>query len=95
MMAIMSSYFTVSLICVVALRIRIHHSDPLLDRSIKIVGQLQHVFESCRTIFKEVGISGSHHSFSAKEGKTLKYTKTGFGDGALSYSQIFALCWEF
>ena len=44
------------------------------------------------------GRSGSHYSFSAKEGKILKYTKTRFGVGweaAVNYSQIFTLCWGF
>lgn len=38
----------------VAPRISVHHTQPSMDRSIKIVGQIEDVFEPYRMMFKEL-----------------------------------------
>jgi hypothetical protein len=38
----------------VALRIKIHHSDPSTERSFKIVRQLENALEPYRMVFKEL-----------------------------------------
>jgi hypothetical protein len=49
-----AAYFAVSQIRAVAPRITIHHSDPSMDSSIKIVLHLEQVFETYRVMFKEL-----------------------------------------
>jgi hypothetical protein len=48
------SYFEVLQICGVVPITRIHHSDPAADRSMKIVRQLEQVFERYRMMFKKL-----------------------------------------
>jgi hypothetical protein len=48
------SYFTVTQICVVVPITRIHHSGPAADRNMKIVRQLEQVFERYRMMFKKL-----------------------------------------
>jgi hypothetical protein len=75
------SYFAVSQIRGVALRMKMHDSDPSTDRSIKTVRQLEHTFEPYRMVFWELKGKGSscHHNVCAKKMKTLN-----------NYSRIFA-----
>jgi hypothetical protein len=73
----------VSQICRVAPRIKIHHSDPSMDRMIRNVRQLKQVFEPYRMMFKQLRgkTRSSHHNVSAKKRKTLKKIKYCFGGG--------------
>ena len=66
--------FEVSQIRFVARRIKIHHSDTSVDRSIWIVRQLEQIFQQYRTTFKELRGGGSciHHEVPAGKRKTLK-----------------------
>ena len=67
-------YLAVSRIRGFAPVVKIHHSDPSLGRRIKIIGELEQVFEPCRMMLKGLGCgrSTSHHNVSAKKIKTLK-----------------------
>jgi hypothetical protein len=51
---LVGSYFTVSQICRVTPTIKLHHMDPSMDRSIKIVQQLKQVFQPYHVMFKEL-----------------------------------------
>jgi len=50
----LGSYLAVSQICGVAPRIKIHYSDPSLDRSTRNVRQLEENLEPYRMMFKEL-----------------------------------------
>jgi hypothetical protein len=47
---------------------KVHHSDPSVDRSIRIVGRLEQVFEPYRMSWRETS-SSSYHSVVAKKRK--------------------------
>ena len=58
----------------VALRIKIHYLDPAVDRSIKIVQQLEEVFEPYRVILRgRRRKSSSHYNVYSHTNKALKY----------------------
>jgi hypothetical protein len=78
----------------VSSKIKIRHSDPSADRSIKIVRKREEVFHPCRMMFKELKekVAGSHHNVSAKKKRTLKNIKRYFW-GAVNYCRIFAFRW--
>jgi hypothetical protein len=65
-------------------RIKIPRSDASMDRSIRIVRQLEQVFEPYCVMLKEVKEkkeAASHHNVSAKTRKTVKNTETLFLGG--------------
>jgi hypothetical protein len=74
------SYLVVSQIPGIVQRIKIHHSDPSMDRSIKIVEQLEQIFEPYVQGYEwKEKSSSSHHNVSAKDRKThKKNTRTFF-----------------
>jgi hypothetical protein len=74
------SYFLVSQIQRVTPRTEVYHSDPSTDRSMKIVQQLEQVFDWYHKMFIELKgkISNSHHNVSAKKKKTLTILKHCF-----------------
>ena len=49
------SFFAVSQICVFASSVKIYHSYPAMDRSIKMVRQLEQVSEPYCMMFRELG----------------------------------------
>lgn len=63
---------------------KVFHSDNSVDRSIRIVWQLEEVFEPCRMMHKQVkeGTDWTrHHNFSAQNRNLLKNTKIFFWGG--------------
>jgi hypothetical protein len=66
-------YFAVSRVLGVALVVKMHHSDPAMDRRIRTTGHPEQVFELCRAIFEGLkgagGRNTSHHCVSAKKRK--------------------------
>jgi hypothetical protein len=70
-------YLAVSRIRGFAPIVKILHWDPSVGRRIRTIGQLEQVFEACRTMLRGlkgegVGKSTSHHNVSAKKRKTLE-----------------------
>jgi hypothetical protein len=73
---------------------KIHYSDPSMDRSVKIIRQLEQDFEPYRMEFR--GLNEKEKQLplraSAKEIKTLIPKKVVFiGRGGFNYSRIFAI----
>jgi hypothetical protein len=87
------SYFVLFQIHRVTRKIKMFHSDPSMDRSIKNVQQLEQVFEPHCKMFMELKekISNSHDNVSAKKRKTLKILKVVFW-GVVNYLRIFTFC---
>jgi hypothetical protein len=47
-------YFVVSQICGIAPRIKMHHSDPSMDRNVRMFRQLGQIFEPFFVMFREL-----------------------------------------
>jgi hypothetical protein len=74
----LGSYFEASQIHDVSAKIKIHHSDPSMDRSIKIVRQFEQDFEPYRVMFKELKEKkrvAPITMFLQRKEKTLKNTR--------------------
>ena len=69
---IAGSHFAVSRSRGVAPGIKLHHSDPSMQRRIKIFRPIEQIFEPYRMMFRKMKekSSSSHHSVSAKKIKT-------------------------
>jgi hypothetical protein len=72
-------YFTVLQIGKIGPRIKIHHSDPSMDRNIKIFQQIQWVFKPYHMVFQGVSRWGEQFpSQCFNKEKTQKNTKVLF-----------------
>jgi hypothetical protein len=79
----------------VAPRLKIHYSDPSLDRSTRNVRQLEHNFKPYRIMFKE--LKGKKQFISqcfCKEMETPKILKLLFFEGGRNYSRFLAFSEE-
>jgi hypothetical protein len=66
----------------------IYHLDPSVDRRIKIVRQLEQVFDPYRMILKELKEKSSFYHVCLQR-KTTKKLIGGGGGGAVNFSRIF------
>jgi hypothetical protein len=90
-----SLVFEVSQILGVATGIKIHYSDPSLDKSIRIVRQIEQLFEPYCVMCKELkGAEAASITMCLqrkdKDYKILKLFFLGGGGGAVNYLRIFA-----
>jgi hypothetical protein len=72
------SYFEVSQIRGVAQRMKVHHSEPSMDRSIKIVPQLEQGLEPYSIMFKGLRAKKEAGSITMFIQRNDKYVKTLF-----------------
>jgi hypothetical protein len=87
--AFRGSYFAVSQFCGVAPRIKIYHSDPSTNRSIRIVRHLEQAFGPYPMMFMELKEIKKHfplHCVCKEKKNTKTYKHFFFGGG----SQLFA-----
>jgi hypothetical protein len=92
----MGSSYAVSLVRGIASRIKTYHSNPAMDRSVKIVRHLEQVFEPYRMMFMELEGGGGrkeaapHHNISEKKRKNTKIVKNCFELSIIRGFSLFA-----
>jgi hypothetical protein len=87
------SFFAVSQILGVSPRIKIHHADSSMDRGIKIVPQVEQVFDLYRMMSKELKERKKQlpSQWFCKEKKKKRNIKLFLGGGGgVNYSRIFS-----